>query len=160
MRMASSASSQQEIMNSHVLWRSRICAKEWKFIIHMLTLEVFNTVHCKKTDFLYFSGVSCQKCIKMNIKGLTCQFWYRSQLTCLMINHVLVQRSTCHCNRNTHYPTRTKYVCWIQSQYQLVEYIFIVLLQLSVIFELNTQQVLSVSNFLSQNHHFMLLNWK
>ncbi len=60
------------LLNSQALWQSFVCAKEWKYAVHMSAKRSFQHSSPKKTyvDFLHFSGVSCQKRIEMNIKWI------------------------------------------------------------------------------------------
>ncbi len=58
------------LLNSHVLWQYHACTKERKRAGKMSTQKFSNTVHRKRHRFLAFSGVSCQKHIKMNIEWI------------------------------------------------------------------------------------------
>ncbi len=58
------------LLNSCALWQYHACAKERKHAVKMSTQKFSTQFTAKDIDFLYFSCVSCQKHIEMNIKWI------------------------------------------------------------------------------------------
>ncbi len=67
------------LLNSHTLWQSRVCAKEWKRTVYMSTQTFSAQFTAKDIYFLHFSSVSCQKHIKMNVE------WMRMAIPVLIL---------------------------------------------------------------------------